>query len=356
MLEERSRRKEEHLAAVRRLPDGPRSPGWEDIQLLPCCLPELAWDEVDLSTRLGGHELASPFLINAITGGSPQGLELNATLGRLARELGLAMAVGSQTAALRDSALEESFRVARRENPEGVILANLSAGATLEEARRAVAMLNADILQLHLNAAQELAMPEGERDFRGWSEHIRSIASGLAVPLAVKEVGFGMAAEEAERLAGLGVRMVDVGGAGGTNFVAVEAARRGASAGDSLLNWGLPAAVSLLEVLDAVGEQVEVVASGGIRDGVAAGKALAAGACAVGVAGPLVRALARGGAQEARRYLVGLMEELRTVMVLTGSRSLWDLRQRPFLVLGDTAEALRRRGVDLDRYARRGSI
>ncbi len=340
----RGARKLDHLRLA--LAPASSGAGWEDVHLVHDSLPEAALDQVDLRTRLLGLELPRPIIVNAMTGGVAEAAVINRALGRLAADLGLAVAVGSQRAALEDPALARTYAAVREENRDGVVLANLGAGASPAEARQAIAMIGANALQLHLNAPQELQMAEGDRDFRGRLEAVAAVvASG--VPVLVKECGFGMSAETARRLHAVGVRAVDVGGRGGTNFARIERQRSADEAGadPGLLDWGIPTAASLLEVVGAGLPGLEVVASGGVRWGSEAARALALGACAVGVAGPVWRALHRDGQEGARRYLLGLLNDLGTTALLTGATTLARLWAAPVVLTGQVLAWAEQRGI-----------
>lgn len=351
----REKRKLAHLSAAMELGDGPGTTGFEDIHLVHNALPELDWDEIDLQTTFCGKILSSPVFINAITGGAREAKGINRALAQVAARRGLAMAVGSQTAALEEPGLKDTFRVVRDMNPDGFIMANVGAHVPLEWAVEAVEMIRADALQVHLNVPQEMAMNEGERRFRGSLERISDMARRLPVPVVVKEVGFGIAREEAARLIPTGIRAIDVGGKGGTNFIAIELARRsGEAVGESFLEWGIPTAVSLVEVAEEAGTRIDIAASGGIRRGLDAAKALALGASTIGIAGPLVRLLAREDDGLLDEEISRLEKELRLVMLLTGARTVGDLRRRPVVITGRTAEWLSRRGIDLSHFAARG--
>jgi isopentenyl-diphosphate delta-isomerase len=333
--------------------DGPLSAGFEDARFIHCSLPELAWEQVTVEADLLGRTLAVPIVIEAMTGGHPEVQPIVAGLARVARAVGAAMAVGSQRAALEDPALAETFAVARRENPGGMVIANVGAEVDPQGAARAVAMIGADLLQVHLNVAHELAMAEGERDFRGRLHNLREVIRTVQVPVMVKETGAGLSRETALLVTELGAAAVDIGGAGGTNFAAVECERGGKDVARGLVSWGIPTLASLVEVADAVGHRVQVVASGGLRSGHDAAKALALGASAVGLAGPIVRALLTSGEAAAVDLIRGMVEQLKAVMLLTGSRDLGELRGKPVILCGPTAEWLTRRGVDVDRLAGR---
>lgn len=328
--------------------------GWEDVHLVNQSLPELALDEIDLRTSVAGVALQQPVLINAMTGGAAGVTAINRDLAEAAADLGVALAVGSQTAGLRDPDVVESYRVVRRVNPRGIILANLGSDATVEQARAAVEMVEADLLQLHLNAPQELRMPEGDRDFRGRLEAIARIAEELPVPVIVKECGFGLSRETALLLHQAGVRAIDVSGRGGTNFAWIEDRRAAiAEADPGLEHWGIPTVCALAEVAALGLPGLDLVASGGIRYGSEAAKALALGARAVAVAGPVLLRQRREGAEGVRAYLRQLLADLRTAMLLAGARSVAAMHHVPVVVTGFAGEWCRLRGVDLAALASR---
>lgn len=342
----RRRRKAEHIEAVRALPDGRFGPWFEYVHLIPANAPERDWPEIDLSTTFCGRRLASPVLINAMTGGTDAALAINRRLARAARRHGLAMAVGSSTAALDDPDVVPTYTVVRDEYPDGVVLANVGMGTPLDAARRAVALLRADMLQVHWNAAQELFMTEGDRRFRGALAAFATVAQHVGVPVIAKETGQGLSGEAARLFARAGAAAVDVGGAGGTNFLAVESWRRGESLDPAWSRWGIPTAAAVVEAVAAVGAQVDVVASGGLRHALDVAKALALGATAAGIAGPLLRLAAEpDGEARLDAYLAGLHRDLRRVLLLTGARSWAELRERPVLVLGPLREWLDARGL-----------
>ncbi len=325
--------------------------GFADLKLVHNALPELNWDKLDTSCSFMGKILHAPLMINAITGGHADVLVINRELAKAAAATGIGMAVGSQRAALDDPAVRETFTVAREENPRGLLLANLSAFCTLEDAQEAVKMIGADGIQLYLNVSQELVMYEGEANFSGGLDNIRQLALKLPVPVLVKEVGCGMAMETVTALVNAGVCYLDIGGYGGTNFAAIEGKRRGKN-GAPLDKWGIPTAISLLEALN-VDQRISVVASGGVRTAEDAAKALAAGASLVAIAGPFLRVLKKQGLDGLIKFINELTTGLRRVMMLTGAQHPADLAQKPLVITGFVAEWLKRRGIDIDCYARR---
>ncbi|HCT14544.1 MAG TPA: type 2 isopentenyl-diphosphate Delta-isomerase, partial [Corynebacterium nuruki] len=243
-------RKDEHVALAEEL-RGEHAPAgvWDDIRFLHRSFPGLAVDDVDLSTTVCGRPWTAPFFINAMTGGSEKTALINADLARAAAATGVAMATGSASPALKDPALAHSFAVVREQAPEAFLFANVSPEMTVAQARDAVGFLSADALQIHVNPAQELVMPEGDRDFRGWPDRIGEIVDGVDVPVVVKEVGFGLSRASIAAVAEQGVHVIDVSGRGGTNFIDIENRRRDRQEFAYLSGWGQTAAECLLDPL-----------------------------------------------------------------------------------------------------------
>lgn len=314
----RVNRKLEHIRYAHQLKGGPVPTGFDDITLIHMALPDLDLDEVDITVEFLNKTLSAPILINAITGGNPGVKQINTRIAIAAAETGIGVAVGSQKAALTEPALVDTYKVVRELNPRGLVLGNLSADSSLEDAKRAVEMIEADGLQLHLNVAQELTMSEGDRSFKRLAERIHQIVEGLHVPVIVKEVGFGIGYETAQQLKDLGVKYVDVGGAGGTNFVAVEYARQTPPTDESLIHWGIPTVCSLFETVSAGVEHV--IASGGVQSALELAKCLSFGAELVGIAKIcLDEILTTDGLSEQIEHL---KENLRKILLLTNSKDL----------------------------------
>ncbi|MBP1155242.1 type 2 isopentenyl-diphosphate Delta-isomerase [Paenibacillus sp. PvR098] len=327
--------------------------GFRDVKLIHNCLPGISSDQISLETAIGELNLSSPIVINAMTGGAHETEEINRELAVAARETGLAMAVGSQMSAIKNPEVESSYRIVRNVNPRGVVFGNLGSEATLEQALRAVDMLQADALQIHLNVMQELIMPEGDRDFNGMLDRVQTIVERVGVPVMVKEVGFGMVKESAEALFRCGVRIIDVGGAGGTNFAAIENARRNVPM-EWLNDWGCKTTTSLLEVLEAKKHNhgaVFIVATGGISRAFDICKALTLGASAVGMAGSLLKVLREHGTEALTTHILSLHEELRLLMTAMGAKRVERLREMPVVITGETAEWCAARGIELGSYA-----
>jgi len=336
--------------------------GFEDVNFVHRALPEIDKEKIDPSTTVFNHRFSAPIMVSAITGGTSEARKINATIATVVEELGLGMGVGSQRAALEDGRLEKTFAVVRKKAPTAFLVANIGGvqlvrGYGIKEVRKAIEMIDADAIAIHLNPLQEAVQPEGETSFKGVLERIGEIAKELDKPVIVKETGAGIASEEARKLEAVGVKGIDVSGAGGTSFAAVEffRAKGGRNLhrrrlGDVFWDWGIPTAISIVEVAQTV--NIPVIASGGIRSGLDAAKALALGASLASMAHPVLQA-ALGGVKKTRKMLRLLIEELRNTMFLVGAENSQQLHKTPLVITGKTAEWLRLRGFDVEAYARR---
>jgi isopentenyl-diphosphate delta-isomerase len=346
MKKTREQRKEEHLNLAVKLATGPIEAGFADVVFVHQALSLLCLDEIGTSTEFLGKRLTAPLLIEAVTGGTQQGLEINKCFAQAAAKAGIAMAVGSQTIAVEDRSKVDTFAVVREYNPEGIILANVGAGVNPSVALQAVEMIKADGLQLHLNTVQELVMEEGDRSFKEIKNNIAEIVKMSPVPVILKEVGFGMSRETVRELHSLGVKLIDVGGAGGTNFAAIENSRRALPLNSDWHHWGIPTVSSLLEVQDAK-LPVFLIASGGIDNGIKVAKALALGAGLAGAAIPFLKTIASGyDANRLCDYIGAWIQELKMVMALTNAGNLAQLRQKPLVICGRTREWMEARGIN----------
>ncbi|MDT0248395.1 type 2 isopentenyl-diphosphate Delta-isomerase [Actinomyces oris] len=351
---QRASRKDEHLELAVHLHRQDRANAFDDVSFIHHSLPGVSAEQVDIGTTVLGSRWEAPFYINAMTGGTQATAAINADLAEAAAEAGVAIACGSQHVALHDPERADGFHVIRRRAPGAFVLANVGPTVSRQEAARAVEMLEADALQIHLNAAQELVMPEGDRDFSGWEEAVATIVAAVPVPVVVKEVGFGLSRRSIESLARTGVSAVDVAGAGGTDFIAIENERRPQRDLSYLVGWGQPTALCLLESLSG-SEPVSlpVLASGGVRNPLDVVRSLALGACAVGASGHVLRTLVKEGPEALRRELSTWGDHVRTLMTLLGAADVAQLRRTDVVVTGRTAEQARLLGVDLTRLAHR---
>ena len=343
-------RKAEHLQISSERDVNSRSgPGWSDVHLAHEALPREDLKRIDLSVDFLGGRLQAPLVIAAMTGGHVAAAKINSVLACAAERHGLAMGLGSQRAALRSPSLASTYSVAREMAPNALLIANVGAAQlvpqgreqplTNDQVRAAIEMLGADALAIHLNFLQESVQPEGDRQANGIREAIQAAVAGVDVPCIAKETGAGMTLRTAVELADMGFRALDVSGAGGTSFAAVEAERaadrgdlRGTTLGRVFWDWGVPTAVS---VIGAAAAGLPVVATGGLRTGLDAAKAIALGATLVGVARPLLVA-ALDGDEAVDTWILQFLEELRLAIFLTGGRSVGDLRATPRVILGDT--------------------
>ena len=300
--------------------------GLEQVRFVHQSFSEMKTTDVNLNTNLGSLSLDYPFFINAMTGGSDKAHVINKNLSIIAKETGLAMAVGSVSAAIKDPSLSESFKIVRKENPNGLIISNLGAHHSLENAKKAVDMLEADAIQIHLNTPQEVVMPEGDRDFTGWLNNIKEIVKHIDVPVIVKEVGFGMSKETIQQLIDIGVTIIDVSGRGGTNFIHIENERREEKEYDYLLNWGQTTAESLLEA-HFYRKQADFIASGGIKNPLHMLAAFGLGAKAIGLSGEFLHRVLTTGNEQTIHTVNQWKSELTALMTLVGAKKITDVEK-----------------------------
>ena len=333
-----SDRKDQHLDIVLtgKARAAGQTTGFERFSFQHCALPELDLNEISLARDFLGKRLAAPLLVSSMTGGPARAADINRNLAIACRELGIALAVGSQRVAIEGDGSGGLSTDLRREAPDIVLLANFGAaqlnkGFGRDEARRAVDMIGADALIIHLNPLQEAVQPEGDRDWRGLFDKIGELAASLHVPVVAKEVGAGISVQVAAQLLQRGVRVIDVAGAGGTSWAAVEAERIAdplqAELARSFTDWGIPTAEAIAE-LRAAQPGATIIGSGGIRNGIDVAKAIRLGADVVGqAAGVLSAAVESADAVVAHFGLV--IAQLRTVCFCTGAADLAALRQVP---------------------------
>lgn len=290
--------------------------------------PEIDFAKIDTATAFLGRRLEAPLLISCMTGGTDEATRINRNLALAAERCGVAVGVGSQRKALEDPSTAESYRI-RPFAPSVPLLANLGAvqlnyGFGVDECRRAVEMIEADALVLHLNPLQEAIQPEGQRDFSGLLDKIGAVASELEVPVIVKEIGCGISLELARALAERGVRIVDTAGQGGTSWARIEAARcDDPTLGERFADWGIPTPESIRNALSVPG--LTVIGSGGVRHGIDVAKALALGAHLAGMAYPLLES-ATVSADAVAAKLRRTLEELMICMFCAGTRTIGELQ------------------------------
>ncbi|MDD5370718.1 MAG: type 2 isopentenyl-diphosphate Delta-isomerase [Anaerolineaceae bacterium] len=318
--------------------------GLERFRFIHQPLPELDLNQVDLTQTIFGKRLAAPLLISSMTGGTTEAGAINRLLAQIAQEVGIAMGLGSQRAAIEQPSLATSFQV-RDVAPDILLFANLGAiqlnyGYGIRECLRAVQMIQADALILHLNPLQEALQPEGQTNFGSLLDRIKTICHELPVPVIVKEVGWGISAEAARALIMAGVAAIDVAGAGGTSWSQVEMYRsqdpHTVRIASVFRDWGIPTAESIQQV-HSVAPNTPLFASGGLRNGVEVAKCIALGACAGGMAGPFLKAASQS-IEEARRTVDEIIREIQIAMFACGARNLSSLQSTPLVRRDSTRE------------------
>lgn len=311
--------------------------GLEEYRFVHQALPDLDLNEISLAQTFLGKNLRSPLIISSMTGGADEAERFNKRLAAGAQATGIAMGLGSQRAGIEDPSVARTFQV-RDVAPDILLFANLGAiqlnySYTIEQCRRAVDIIEADALILHLNALQEAVQAGGNTNWKGLLKQIEKICRSLDVPVIAKEVGFGISEDAARQLASAGVAAIDVAGAGGTSWTAVEAYRAPSSflreLAKAFWDWGIPTAESL-ERAHRGAPKLQLIASGGIRDGVQVAKCIALGASMVGLASPMLK-LADQGVDFLIEGIKLINEELRTAMFGIGVPDLSSLRKTKFL-------------------------
>ncbi len=350
MTEQTEQRKRDHLAPFRTGGVGPReATSWlEHVRLVHQALTDVDFDGLDLATEFAGKPLRAPLFITGMTGGTAEAREINRGIARVAQGMGLGFGLGSQRAMLERPDLADTYQI-RDVAPDILIAGNLgvvqATTATPAALRDMLAQVGADALCVHLNPAQELLQPEGDRRFAGTGEALGRLVEILDVPIIVKETGAGISREAAAKLAEVGVCWCDVAGLGGTSWPGVELLRTGTD-GDSqraaFRDWGIPTAAALV---DLHGAPLVFLASGGIRTGLDLAKVLALGARVGGMAAPVIQAWFDGGEVAVQRLLDEVLQGLRAAMVLTDCRTLAELRAAPRVLLGPLREWAIQRGA-----------
>lgn len=344
-------RKDEHVSLARAFHQKPKENDFDAIRLVHSSLVSVRSEEIDLSTEFLGLHLSAPFYINAMTGGSIKTKKINHDLAIVARETNLMMATGSVSAALKDPSVTDSYTVVREANPNGLILGNMGAGRTSDDAQKIVDLLQADGMQIHLNVPQELVMPEGDRDFHEWPKNIQETIQQLNVPIILKEVGFGMSRETIQQLQSLGVKAVDVSGRGGTSFSQIENARRKKRELSYLDDWGQSTVISLLEAQTV--KEMTTLASGGIRDAYDIFKALCLGAKAVGISATILDHLISNGIESTIEMIEEWKVQLHRLYLMTGKTTTEELTRIPIILSGTPRDWCLARGIDYKKLALR---
>ncbi len=331
-----SARKDEHLRiCLEEVVTSGVPTGFDQLRLEVATLPEINFDSIDLSIKIFNKKLDAPILISSMTGGSGKTRHFNQLLAKAANEFNIAMGVGSQRAALVHDGLEDTFAIARKEAPHALLFANigvaqLNEGFDLAECQRAVDMLEADALIIHLNALQEALQPEGNRNFAQLLTKMETISRNLPVPVIAKEVGCGIDPKTARSLINAGVGGIDVAGVGGTSWAAVEMYRQVDPVRKALcqtyVGWGVPT-VEALRGLNGLPEDILRISSGGLRDGLDVAKSIALGANLAGFARKFIIA-ANSGYETLKETIELIILELKVAMFLSGAADLKSLQSK----------------------------
>ncbi len=358
MSDEVKQRKAEHVSvSLQHDVAVPQRSSWHDIRLIHQCLPEVDLDAVDTSVSFLGKRLRAPVFISSMTGGHPDVEIINDRLAQAAEEFGLAMGVGSQRAGIVSPNLAQTYGVVRERAPHAFLIANIGAPQLIaqprhpafgvDEARQAVRMIGADALAVHMNFAQEAVQPEGDRRAAGCQEALRALAGELGVPVIAKETGAGVCREQALLLRECGVSAIDVGGAGGSSMMVMETYRALARGNDLSVNlgqvfgdWGIPTPIAVIEAGMA---GLPLIATGGVRSGLDAARALAMGATLVGMAFPFLKAASQSY-EAVQAFVRQFLMELQVAMQLSGAATIEQLRQVDVIVGGETRQWLELRG------------
>ena len=319
----------------------------EYVKLIHNALPEIDFDAVDTSQKFLGHNFKAPIIIDSMTGGTPEATKINSRLALAAQKFGLGMGLGSQRAGLLSSELAETYSIARSNAPNAFLVANiggaqLSKGLKIKDIKNMIQMIEANALVVHLNPLQELIQPEGEPKYKGVLSKIKEICSNFDIPIIVKEVGAGISMDVAKRLQSAGVSAINIAGSGGTSWAGVEKLRAETAHDSNKINlgelfwdWGIPTAVSLIEVRKSV--KIPVIASGGIRNGLDIAKCVALGANMCGMAFPFLRHASKS-LESLYEFTSRTLIELRSAMFLVGSKNINQLGKTRFMVTGELAK------------------
>jgi isopentenyl-diphosphate delta-isomerase len=329
-----STRKDEHISiALAESSPVELDSGFKNYRLEHNALPEVNFSEIDTSLNVLGRRMNLPIMISPITGGSEKSKKINKSLSELANDFKIGFAVGSQRGALTNSSLEVTYKI-RKYAPDILVFANFGAvqlnyGFSIDECRRAIEMIDADAIVLHLNPLHEVFQAGGNTNFSGLLHKIEKICSKLEAPVVVKEVGYGIAASAAQKLADVGVYAVDVAGAGSISWPEIERKRSKDvvvhNASKAFIGWGNPTA-ECIENIAAHVKNIKIIASGGVRNGVDIAKSIALGADFCGNASEFLKR-ATVSRSECEIFMESLILELKTAMLCTSCKNISELKK-----------------------------
>jgi isopentenyl-diphosphate Delta-isomerase len=321
----------------------------EYVKLFHNALPEIDYDEIDLSTQFLNKSFSAPLIIDSMTGGTDEAFLINKRLGQIAEKYGLGMGLGSQRAGLKSEKLIESYSIARNVAPNAFLIANiggaqLSDGLSTVDVIKIIKMIDADALAIHLNPLQELIQPEGEPRFKGILQRISNLVQDIEIPIIVKEVGSGISADVALRLEKSGVRSINVAGSGGTSWAGIEKIRADqhneyikSQLGELFWDWGIPTALSILLVSRSV--KIPIIASGGLRNGLEIAKCMILGSNLCAMAFPFLKRAAQSE-EELEKFTRLILSEIRSTMFLLGTKDIESLKNTRYILIDKLASVL----------------
>ena len=318
----RSERKEEHLKLAHMFFNKEKYNSFDQLHLLRPALPETKVDTKILGVEMFKKRVSAPFFINAMTGGSQKSKVVNQALGHVAAKENIALALGSASILTKEKNQLDSFYVARNEDPDGVLLVNINPETPVNAAKQIIQELQADALQIHLNTVQEIAMPEGDRNFL-WLNHIKEMREQIDLPIIIKEVGFGLDQKTINTLKNIGIQYFDVAGSGGTNFAQIENARNSRDV-SYLEDIGIPTVISALM---AKKEDVNFIVSGGVRNPLDVLKGLALGGQYVGISNVFLQEYNQNGTDGLEQLISSWKDELAALIAIYGQHSLASVPQ-----------------------------
>lgn len=339
-----------------------KTTGFECIEFTHRASTRLDLEDIDITTKFLNKDFKAPLLIGSMTGGFKGSEKINRELARAASTLGIGMGVGSQRVAIENPNVRHTFSIVREEAPDIFVMANLGASQLaeygVEGAKEVIDMINADALAVHFNPVHEAVQVGGTPVFSKYYEVLSDVVKEVGVPVIVKEVGFGMSMEDAKLFEKLGVSALQIDGAGGTSWAAVEyyrallkKEREKAAIAKCFWDWGIPTAISLLEVTNTT--SLPVIAGGGIRSGIDVAKSISIGASLAAIARPVLITLIKGGVDGVVKYMNRIINELKVVMLAVEARNLNELKNVPIIVSGWVRDWLSIRGINVEKYARR---
>lgn len=328
-------RKDDHIRFARQYQSPYNS--FDDMELIHSSLPDYDLDQIDLSTEFAGRRWDYPFYINAMTGGSEKGKVINRKLAQLAEACGILFVTGSYSAALKN--LNDDSYAVKELAPKVQLATNIGIDKPYQAAQKAIEDLSPVFLQVHLNLMQELLMPEGERHFSHWKKHLKSYSEEITTPLVLKEVGFGMDKKTILYAKSLGIKTFDISGRGGTSFAYIENQRGGNR--QYLDEWGQSTVQALLNLQDMT-DEIEILASGGVRHPLDMIKALVLGAKAVGLSRTMLDLVEEYELDQVIDIVNGWKTDLKMLMCALNVSSISELQNVEYLLYGKLAQQVKK--------------